>query len=272
MGAHPKFLLPPFAILPTPPFHPTPLPTLQNPTPLQPTPPPSPPPRVLPSLLHPQTPTSNSMRGRMMNEQTAILSCCSPTLRSLLSAAPSFSSLAGGSLAARMTNGDHSGVAVWYLASQWTGSPGPSGLRQLLSLALSRRGPWGPPLCLDGKEEGGLAWKQGWGLYLTNDAVNQGPEEAVKRGTTGEANTPWLHASGFRRQWQCRGLLGWLRGVTLLQRNKTQLQGRASDTSMCHHPTTTTVRRRERAGGVDFSICHCLTPSPVQTGEKKRMS
>lgn len=26
---------------------------------------------VLPSPLHPQTPTSNSMRGRMMNEQTA---------------------------------------------------------------------------------------------------------------------------------------------------------------------------------------------------------
>lgn len=58
-----------------------------------------------------------------------------------------FSSLSSQSLrqilAACMTDGDHSGVAVWYLASQWTGSPGPSGLRQHLSLALSMQGPLG---------------------------------------------------------------------------------------------------------------------------------
>lgn len=75
-----------------------------------------------------------------------------------------------------------------------------------------------------------------------------------------------FYAAGPCRRWQCRGLPGWLRGVTLLQRNKTQLQGRASEPSTRLHPPTTTTRRR--GGGGDFSIRHCITLSPVQTREK----
>lgn len=45
-------------------------------------------------------------------------------------------------------------------------------------------------------------------------------------------------AAGPCRRWQCQGLPGWRRGVTLLQRNKTQLRGRASDPSTRLHPPT----------------------------------
>lgn len=45
------------------------------------------------------------------------------------------------------------------------------------------------------------------------------------------------YEAGPCRRWQRRGLPGWLRVVTLLQRNKTQLQGTASDPSTRLQPS-----------------------------------
>ena len=92
----------------------------------------------------------------------------------------------------------------------------------------------------------------------------------AEKAFTLSSNSGRALCAGLCRRWQCRGLLGWLRGVTLLQRNKIQLQGKASDPSTCLHPPTTATRRR--GGGVegwgDFSV-HCsLTLSLVQTREK----
>lgn len=77
----------------------------------------------------------------------------------------------------------------------------------------------------------------------------------------------WFCAAGPCKQWQCRRLLGWLRGVTLLQRNKTQLQGRTSDPSTRLHPPTNYSKeemwcvcvKRGLEGGGDYSIHCCLS-------------
>lgn len=71
------------------------------------------------------------------------------------------------------------------------------------------------------------------------------------------SNSRMVFAAGPCRRWHCWGLPGWLREVTLLQRSKTQLQGRASDPSTRLHPPTSSTRKR--GGGGDSFIRGCLT-------------